>query len=69
MNKVMIEIDAKQIETAIERLDIPEKLRLVRKLERATREARWNGLTTRIRQRLKKYPLSDKQISCLVENK
>lgn len=69
MNKITIEIDSKQIENAIERLDISEKLRLVRKLERETRQIRWDKFTARIRQRLKKYPLSEKQIACLTERK
>jgi len=56
-NTVRIEINIKQIESAIKKLSVSEKLKLIRKLERETRRARWNELISKIRQRFAKNPI------------
>ncbi|PIV53471.1 MAG: hypothetical protein COY53_09945 [Elusimicrobia bacterium CG_4_10_14_0_8_um_filter_37_32] len=63
MQKVAIEIDVKQIELAIENLDIPNKIRIARRLERETRRERWNNVLSKIDRRYVKSPISEKEIS------
>ncbi len=66
-NTVRIEINIKQIESAIKKLSVSEKLKLIRKLERETRRARWNELISKIRQRFAKNPISDAEIRKICE--
>jgi len=63
MQKVAIEIDVKRIELAIENLDIPNKIRIARRLERETRRERWNNVLSKIDRRYVKSPISEKEIS------
>ncbi|NOZ63611.1 MAG: hypothetical protein GXO71_01455 [Caldiserica bacterium] len=67
MRKVMIEVDKKQIEAAIEQLDITDKLALFKKLERQTRKERWDALTLKIRKRFKENPISEEEITRICE--
>lgn len=67
MAKVAVELDLKQIESAIASLDVPEKIKLVRKLERETRRQRWDSLIAKIRERFRKNPISDAEITALSE--
>ncbi|MFH2031248.1 MAG: hypothetical protein ABIJ40_11625 [Bacteroidota bacterium] len=62
MVKAIIEIDSKQIESAIDQLSPSEKLRIVRKLERETRRNRWSDLISRINYRCTKNPITEKEI-------
>ncbi len=67
MAKVAVELDLKQIESAIASLDVQEKIKLVRKLERETRRQRWDSLIAKIRERFRKNPISDAEITALCE--
>lgn len=67
MTKVAVELDIKQIESAIANLGVPDKIKLVKKLERETRRQRWDSLVARIRQRFRKNPISNAEITALCE--
>jgi len=63
MQTVSIRIDVKQIENVIKQMNINEKLKLFNELEKETRRERWNELVSKIRERYKKNPISDKEIN------
>ena len=71
MQKVLVELSAKQAEALadqlVDRLDPAAKLRLTEKLERATRRARWEPLVVKLRQRFAQHPLSAQEIRQLCE--
>ncbi len=62
MLKITIDLNEKQIEKMVESLPVKDKLRLVRKLEKETLRQRWNNLLKTIDERLKKHPISEKEI-------
>ncbi|MFH0795621.1 MAG: hypothetical protein V2A65_01010 [Candidatus Omnitrophota bacterium] len=68
MGKVMVEIDTKQVESVIEQLDVAEKLKLLKRLERETRRERWTELVSGIRKRYKEgTPIFDEEITRICE--
>ncbi len=60
-------ISLKQIEQAVEALPQAEKIRLVRRLERQTWGDRLDRLLARIDARVKRRPVSETQVTALVE--
>lgn len=62
MPKVLIELNGEQISKAIEGLSIEEKLKLTEILERQTISLRWRKILKDIDSRLKKFPISKKEV-------
>ena len=62
MSKVIIELAPQQIAEAIEGLSDREKLRLTEKLEKETIRLRWRRILKDIDSRLKKFPISKKEV-------
>ena len=60
-------ISLKQIEQAVEALPQADKIRLVRRLERQTWGDRLDRLLARIDARVKRRPVSEAQVTALVE--
>jgi isopropylmalate/homocitrate/citramalate synthase len=52
-----------EIEKAIKRLSIEEKIVIFEKLGKETRKERWKNLLSRIEKRYKQYPISDREIA------
>ena len=52
----------KQIQTTINQLGMPEKMKIFETLEKETRKERWKNLFNRIEKRYKKNPVSDEEI-------
>lgn len=50
------------LDSFINQLSAKDKIELARRLERATRRERWSGLLGRLRKRMAKNPLLDKEI-------
>ena len=71
MQKVTVEFLPRQteqlVEQLVERLDPSAKLRLAEKLDRQTRQARWEPLVLKMRQRFAKRSLSPREIRLLCE--
>ena len=67
MSKIEVDLGPTQIKEAFEQLNIREKVKLVEEFERETRRARWAALVNKIRQRAKKYPISQKEIDRICE--
>ena len=68
MAKVMVAIDRRQVESAIRQLSTEEKLKLFKDLGRETRKERWDELIYKIRNRYKKNPISDEEITQICES-
>lgn len=63
MPKVNLSLDVKDVEKLVEKLSIPDKIRLVRKLEEETWAKRLDETVSQIRKKFKKNPLPDKEIA------
>lgn len=63
MPKITLELNNTQVESIVEGLSIEEKLQLVRKLEKETLRQRWDEILRDIDKRLKKFPISGKEIA------
>ena len=72
MQKITMALLPKQAEELanqlLERLTMTSKLRLAKKLERETRQARWEPMIAKLRQRFSQRPLSQGQIRRLCES-
>ncbi|MCM8826793.1 MAG: hypothetical protein NC904_04665 [Candidatus Omnitrophica bacterium] len=66
-NEVTAELNAKQVEKLIERLPLEVKIRLTRKLEKETYCYRWDKILREIDERVKKHPISEKEIDQEIE--
>ena len=62
MSRVPIELNSQQISQAIEGLSGEEKIKLTEKLEKETLSLRWRQILRDIDSRLKKFPVSKKDI-------
>lgn len=62
MFKIPINLSAEQISQAIDHLPNQDKIRLIEKLERATIKARWRKILKNIDARLKRFPLTQKDV-------
>ncbi len=60
-------ISLRQIEQAVEALPQTEKIRLIRRLERQTWGDRMDRLLARIDARVKRHPISERQVTAMVE--
>ena len=71
MQKKSVQLSAKQAEELadqlVDRLEPAAKRRLTEKLERVTRQARWEPLVLTMRRRFAKHPLSAREIRRLCE--
>ena len=67
MSKIMLEIDNAQIESAVEKMSIDDKIKLAKKLEKMTMSKRIDDLLDRIDTRSKKTPISQKEIDSIVK--
>jgi len=61
-NKITLNLNVKQVEKLVEKLSLEEKLKLVRKLEKETLRRRWGEILKDIDKRLKRFPISKKEI-------
>jgi len=68
MPKVILHLNNKEIEKIVEGLSIEQKLQLVRKLEKETLRQRWNNLLKIIDERLKRYPMTEREINKEIED-
>ena len=59
---VKIEINFKQIEQAINGLSIQDRAKLIKRLLRDSWEGRFDKLRSHIRNRVKKYPITQEEI-------
>ena len=59
---IKISESSKQIREAFDRLPTKEKLKIVEEFERKTRKERWKDIFKDIDKRLKKFPISQKEI-------
>ena len=66
--KVTLDLDITQVEKLVEKLPMEEKLRLVHKLEKETLRKRWDEILKDIDKRLKKFPISKKEIEQEIED-
>lgn len=66
-SKIALELTTTQIESLVEQLSVENKIRLVKKLEQETWRQRFEQVVSKIRQRFKENPLSDKEIQRLCE--
>lgn len=62
MSRITLELTSLQIDELIEKLSMEEKLNIVEKLEKETLYQRWNEIFKDIDKRLKKFPISKKEI-------
>lgn len=62
MSKVTIELNPRQISAAVASLSTQEKLKLTEQLEKETLGLRWRKILKDIDSRLKKFPLSRKNV-------
>ena len=71
MQKVSVELSAKQAEELVDQLlgqlDPAATLRLTEKLEQVTRRARWEPLILRMQQRFARRPLSARELRRVCE--
>lgn len=67
MSKVLIEVNPEQINRAIDRLSIGDKIRLIRRLENQTWAQRLDEVVGPIRKRFRENPISDKEITRICE--
>ena len=59
----MYKMSFKKVEELVDQLSIREKIQLSQKLDQETLDSRWDALLKRIDQRLKKYPITQKEIN------
>lgn len=67
MEKIYIQVDRKEIEKAIKKLEMKDKIKIFEELKRETRKARWNELILKIREKANKFPLTQKEITQICE--
>ena len=66
MSKIMLEIDKTQIESAVEKMSVVDKIELARKLEKMTMSKRIDNLLKRIDNRRKKTSISQREIDSVI---
>ena len=67
MPRVSMNVPMEQIESLVQQLPMPIKLRLVRRLEQATWGTRWDALITKLQLRAKRRRLTGRAIQQLCE--
>lgn len=67
MPKIAVDVDLKEIERIIAQLKTPERVTLLRRLERNTWGERFHSLVTQIDKRRKKHPLSQRALRQLLK--
>lgn len=66
-NKITLELNPEQVEQLVEKLPLGIKIRLAQKLEKETYSQRWDKILREIDERVKKYPISEKEIDQEIE--
>jgi len=67
-NRIIVELTITQLEQLIGKLSLKEKLKLVKKLEKETIKTRWRGLLKDIDKKIKRFPISQREINKEVKN-
>jgi len=67
MSKIILEIDKTQIESAVEKMSVVDKIELARKLEKMTMNKRIDNLLNKIDARSKKNPISQREIDRVIK--
>lgn len=67
MAKAATELGFEQIQKAVARLEFKEKLKLLKELDQQTQDERWKALFARLEKRYKQNPISDEEITRIVE--
>ena len=62
MFKPNLEMSADEISAVIDHLPQKDKIRLIEKLEQSTLKARWKKILNNIDARLKRFPLTQKEV-------
>ncbi|OGX21638.1 MAG: hypothetical protein A2Y04_00335 [Omnitrophica WOR_2 bacterium GWC2_45_7] len=63
INKISVELTPRQIEEAVDKLSLRDKVRIVRKLERQTLGKTLDTVFKKIDQRRKQFPISQREIN------
>ena len=66
MKKNSVRDSAAQIWVIFKRLPPSQKMKVIQKLEKETREERWDALTEKLSRRFRGNPVSDKEITQVV---
>jgi len=67
MPTIAIDMNLKQIEEVIDKLDFNKKIKLIKDLEKATWPDRFRSLLSRIDRRMKTHPVLEREIIAEVE--
>ncbi len=65
MTKAQFDLGIEVIKYTFEKLPLPAQLRVVEDLERQTRRQRWDQVISRVRERVAKDPIPQKEIDIL----
>ena len=64
---VKIEMNFKRLENAIDKLPVRQRVKLAQRLIRTTRKDRFEKLRSSIRAKVKKHPITEKELNMIVE--
>ena len=64
---VKLEMNFKRLEDAIDKLPVRQRVQLAERLIRTTRKDRFEKLRSSIRDKVKKHPISHKELNTIVE--
>lgn len=67
MTKAELDLGIEVIKYTFEKLPSEDRIRLVEELERETRRQRWNQVISKVRKRVAKSPISQKEINLICE--
>ena len=67
MKKNSVRDSAAQIWIIFKKLPPAQKIKVIQKLEKETREERWDALTEKLSRRFRNNPVSDEEITRLVD--
>ena len=66
MKKNSVRDSAAQIWIIFKKLPPRQKIKVIQKLEKETREERWDALTEKLSRRFRTHPISDEEITQIV---
>ena len=67
MTKQEVGLGVEVIKYTFDKLPIPDRIRVVEELERETRRQRWDQVVSRVRSRVAKSPISQREINRICE--
>lgn len=67
MTKVEVDLGIEVIKYTFEKLPPEDRLRVVKELEKETRRQRWDQIISKVRARVRKSPISQKEIDAICE--